>query len=185
MNRNLFNNWKEITIGAIGLLGLGYGLAMHTKLAGIDKRLNKAVDDLSNGMEIDIPKSIVDKAIDKAAACEAKKVIEEAAANALFEVKRDIHAKVTAAVEEEYNSIKDMVLEKVTEQAAKIDVVRVRKDVEKSAHAAAMSKFNDNLDDILKTFTDNLNNTSKIYSTIANRMTYSPEPSKEVVFKVG
>ena len=184
MSKNFFN-WKEIAVGALGLLGLGYGLAMHTKLAGIDKRLNRAVDDLSNGMEIDIPKSIVDEAIDKAVACEAKKVIEKAAADALSEVKRDIHTKVAAAVEEEYNSIKDTVLEKVTEQAAKIDVVRVRKDVEKSAHAAAMSKFNDNLDDILQTFTDNLNNTSKIYSTIASSMTRTAEPSKEVVFKVG
>ena len=167
----------------VGLLGLGYGIAMHSKLAKVSNRLDVSIDKLVDGMEINIPDELVNRAVEQVASSEAKKAVAKATSEALDTVKRDIHSNVSAAVEAEYTSIKDTVLKNVTDEASKIDVARIRKDVEKAAHATAMKKFNDNLDDILDKFNDNLNNVSKIYSSIAGTATRNSD--KEVVFKLG
>lgn len=169
--------------GILGLLGLGYGIAMHTKLSKVSERLDTSINDLAGNMEIDIPESLVNKAVEKAVAVEAKKAVATAANEAMDELKRDIHRNVSAAVDKEYNHIKDTVLAKVTEEAAKIDVTRVRREIERKAEETALAKFNDNLDDILTRFNDNLNNVSKIYSSMAGMATRNPD--KEVVFKLG
>lgn len=184
MSKTIFTNWKDVAIAAVGILGLGYGLAMHTKLAKVADRLDKSIDDLSKGTEVDIPKEIIDRAVEKAVTAEAKKVVEKATEEALTELKRDIRTNVSAAVDKEYETIKDTVLEKVTDAAAKIDVAKVRSDVEKAAKTAALDKFNDNLEGILQTFNDNLNNTSRIYNSIASSMTRGVDAGKEFVFKV-
>lgn len=183
MSRNSFNNWKNLLIGAVGLIGLGYGIAMHTKMGKICERLDRSIDDLANTTEIDISEDLVDRAVEKAAQIEAKKAVEKAAQDAMTELKKDIRIAVENAVDKEYASIKDTVLKKATEEAAKIDSTRVRRDVEKAAYDTAMSKFNANLDDILGKFNDNLNNVSKIYSSMAGMATRNPD--KELVFKLG
>lgn len=176
-------DWKNIVVGAIGLLGLGYGIAMHTKLAKVSERLDKSIDDLADNTEIDIPEALINKAVEKAVTSEAKKAVEKATTNALAELKRDIQNAVSAAVDKEYENIKDTVLKKATDEAAKIDTARVRRDVEKAAYDTAMEKFNVNLGDILDKFNDNLNNVSKIYSHMASAATRTPD--KEFTFKLG
>lgn len=176
-------DWKNIVVGAIGLIGLGYGIAMHTKMGKISERLDKTIDELADNTEIDIPESLVNKAVEKAVTIKAKEAVEKATTDALAELKRDIRDAVSAAVDKEYEGIKDTVLKKATDEAAKIDTVRVRRDVEKAAYNAAMEKFNDNLGDILDKFNDNLNNVSKIYSSMASAATRTPD--KEFTFKLG
>lgn len=175
-------DWKNIIIGAVGLMGLGYGIAMHTKMAKVSERLDKGINDLADNTEIDIPEELVNKAVEKAVTTEAKKVVEKATTEALAELKCDIRDAVTAAVDKEYEGIKETVLKKATEEAAKIDSARVRRDVEKAAYNVAMEKFNGNLDDILGKFNDNLNNVSKIYSSMATAATRTPD--KEFTFKL-
>lgn len=170
---------------AMGLLGIGYGIAMHTKLYKISDRLDKSIDELAGGMEIDIPKALIDQAVEKAVAAEAKTAVTRATGEVIGEMKRDIRDKVTLAVDKEYDAIKDKVLQEVTEAASKIDVARVRRDVEQAAERAAQEKFDDNLDEILRKFNENLSNTSRIYSSIAGAMVKGTEPGKELVFRVG
>lgn len=184
MNKYTFDNWKTIIIGGLGILGIGYGIAMHTKLAKVSERLDKSIEDLADRTDIDISEELIDAAVERAVAVEAKKAVEKATTEALAELKKDIHATVSVAVDKEYEGIRDTVLKKATEEAAKVDTARVRRDVERAAHAAAMSKFDDNLDDILAKFNDNLSNTSKIYSSIASAITRPTEAGKEVVFRV-
>lgn len=167
----------------LGIAGVGYGVAMHTKLAKVSQRLDKSINDLSDNMDIDIPEALVNQAVEKAVAAEAKKAVAKATSEALDTLKKDIHANVSVAVDQEYANIKDIVLKKATEEAAKIDVIRVRKDVEKAAQNAAMEKFNDNLDGILDNFNTNLQNVQKIYSSMAGMATRAPE--KELTFKLG
>ena len=181
MNNFDFKTLKTIAVGALGLAGIGYGIAMHTKMAKVSERLDKTIDELANNVNIDISEELINQAVEKAAATEAKKAVEKATTEALAELKRDIHSNVSEAVEKEYDNIKDGVLKKATEAAAKIDVARVRRDVER----AAVNKYECNLDDILAKFNDNLSNTSKIYSSIASAITRPTESGKEVVFKVG
>lgn len=176
-----FKNWEHIALGALGILGIGYGLAMHTKLAKVSERLDKSIDELAGKTNIDISEELINQAVEKAATAEAKKAVEKATAEALAELRKDIHKSVTEAVDKEYDNIKDEVLKKTTEAAAKIDVARVRRDVER----AAVTKYECNLDDILDKFNDNLSNTSKIYSSIASAITRPTESGKEVVLKLG
>ena len=185
MGKYSFKNLEYWLLGAGGLLGLGYGLAMHTKLAKVSERLDKGIDELSGRADIDIPFELVKKAVENAASVEAKKAVEKATDDAMTELKNSIHETVSDTVNKEYATIKDSVLKKATDEAAKIDAARVRRDIEKAAYDTAMSKFNDNLDDILDKFNDNLNNTSKIYSSIAGAMTKPADSGKEFVFKLG
>ena len=177
---------KDVILGTVGvvagLVGIGYGFAMRSKLSKVSERLDTSINDLANNMEIDVPDAIVNEAIEKAVTIEAKKAVQAATKEALDELKRDIHNTVSAAVDKEYENIKDNVLRETRDAASKINVERVRKDIEKAAHDAAMSKFNDNLDDILGHFNDNLNNVSKIYSSMASAATRNPD--KEFVFKL-
>lgn len=181
MNNFDFKTLKNVAIAGLGLAGIGYGIAMHTKLAKVSERLDKSIYDLSKNVNIDISEELINLAVEKAAAAEAKKAVEKATGEAMTELKRDIHANVSEAVDKEYESIKDEVLKKATEAAAKIDVARVRRDVER----AAVNKYECSLDDILEKFNENLGNTAKIYSSIAGAITRPTENGKEVVLKLG
>lgn len=186
-NNSTFNT----IIGILGIAGLSYGLAMRTKMAKVSERLDRSIDSLAGDMEIDIPEEMVNKAIERAVATAAKNAATTAVNNALGEIKRDIHSKVSTAVENEYYAIKDKVLAEATVAASKINVDRVRRDVEKAAEKMALEKFDANLDGIVKKFTDNLDNSAKIYSAIQsvlNPATATPTPvntGREFVVRVG
>lgn len=184
------NSTLNTIITVAGLIGIGYGLAMHNKLAKVSERLDRSIDSLADSMEIDIPEEMVNKAIDKAVAIAAKNAATTAANNAIAEVKRDIRNKVSDAVEKEYDTIKDKVLSAATVSASKIDVDRVRRDVEAAATKAAIDKFDVNLDDITKKFMSDLDNTLKISTAVRNALypaaTTNPNPNtREYVIKVG
>lgn len=157
-------------IAVAGLVGIGYAIATHNKLAKISERLDRSIDSLADDMEIDISDELINKAVDKAVAAAAKNAVNIATTNAMAEVKRDIHNKVSAAVEREYGSIKDKVLSEATVSASKINVDRVRREVEAAAKKAALDKFDVNLESVLEKFNGDLDNTVKIYSAIKNVM---------------
>lgn len=186
-NNSTFNT----IIGIFGIAGLAYGIAMHTKLAKVSERLDRSIDSLADDMEIDIPEEMVNKAIEKAVATAAKNAATTAANNALAEIKTDIRNKVSAAVEHEYDTIKDKVLREATSAASKINVDRVRRNVEAAAEKMALEKFDANLDGILEKFNGDLDNTAKIYSAIQsvlNPTAAAPTPintGREFVVRVG
>lgn len=179
------NSIINTVIGIAGLIGIGYAISTHNKMTKVSKRLELTIDQLAEDMTIDIPQTMVEKAVEKAVHTEAKKAVEKATAEALAELRRDIRANVTAAVDKEYETIKDSVLKETAVAASKINVDRVRRDVEAAAEKMALEKFEVNLDGILDKFNDNLSNTSKIYSSIAGAMVRPAESGKEVVFRVG
>ena len=72
-------------------------------------------------------------------------------------------------------------LKEITVSASKIDAYKVRNDVIESAKKAALEKFDDNLDDILEKFNKDLDNTSKIYSSIRDAITKESTSGKQFV----
>ena len=180
---NTNNSTLNTIVGILGIAGIGYGLAMHTKLAKISKRLDESIDSLADNMEIDIPEELINKAVDKAVSTAAKNSVSIATNNAMAEVKRDIHSKVSAAVEHEYDTIKDKVLSEATVAASKINVDRVRREVETAAKKAALEKFDANLDGILEKFNGDLDNTAKIYQAI--RSTLNPATAVQTPVNTG
>lgn len=184
MNRNSYDI-TNILFGIAGLVGIGYAIGTHTKLAKISERLDRGIDELANDTEIDIPEELVDKAIDKAVQIEVKRAVEKAAGDTVAAVKRDIHAQVKSTIDNEYDALKDSVLKEITNEAAKIDAVRVRKSVEEAAKKAALEKFDDNLDDILEKFNNDLDNTSRIYSSIRDTLTKNTDSNKGFTVRLG
>lgn len=169
---------------AAGLIGIGFAWGTHSKMAKISEKLDQSIDELASNTPIDIPNSMIERAVEKAVAIEAKQAVGKATDAAIVAVKRDIHKQVSDAVEEEYSNIKSVVLEELVNEAAKIDVKRVRADIEKAAKQIALEKFDDNLDDILEKHNSELENVRKIYKAIADTMVPNKSNDNEVVLRL-
>lgn len=170
---------------AVGLIGVGYALGTRSKMARISEKLDRSIEDLAGQLPVDIPQGIIDRAVEKAVAVEVKQVVGKITDTVTVELKRDIHKRVSDAVEGEYSNVKESVLEELVAAASKIDVRRVREDVEKAAKEHAIEKFDDNLDGILENFNDQLKHTSKIYTSIADTMTGYKSNNREAVIRIG
>ena len=167
-----------------GLIGVGYAIGTHSKMAKISENLDHSIEELASQTPVDIPDAMIERAVEKAVAYEVKQAVSKARDEVIVDVKHDIHKQVSDAVESEYSNVKKTVLDEITTEAAKIDVKRVRADVERAAKEHALEKFDDNLDDILENFNDQLKNTSKIYTSIADTMT-GYKSNKETVLRIG
>lgn len=178
------NDVFGIIFGVAGLVGIGYAIGTHSKMAKISERLDRSINDLADNMEFDIPEKLVDKAIEEAAKNEARRAVEIATRETVEQVKNDIHTKVQREVDKEYDNIKESVLKEITVSASKIDASKVRKDVEEAAKKTALDKFDDNLDDILEKFNKDLENTSKIYGSIREALTKDSSSSKGFVVRL-
>ena len=181
---NKHDNFVGMLGLACGLVGLGYALGTRSKMAKISEKLDCSIEDLAGSMPIDIPNSMIERAVEKAVAAEAKQAVGKATDAAIVAVKRDIHKQVTDAVEREYSNIKGTVLEELITEASKIDAKRVRADVEKAAKEIALEKFDDNLDDILQKHNDELENVTKIYKAISDAVAPHKSNDNEVVLRL-
>ena len=191
---NKFDNLVGLLGITVGLVGVGYALGTHTKMARISEKLDCAIEDLADKTPVDIPNNMIERAVEKAVALEVKQAVSKATDQVMVDIKRDIHKQISDAVESEYSSVKDAVLEELVTEASKIDAKRVRADVEKAAKAHALEKFDDELDDIAEEFKekfdeylddckDNLAVVNKVYKSFADAM--NPSGNKEMVLRLG
>lgn len=181
---NKFDNVMGFVGLGVGLVGVGYALATRSKMNKISEKIDLAIEELADKTPVNISESLVERATEKAVAYEVKQAVTKATDATIAELKRDIHKHVSDAVESEYSNIKDTVLKEVSNEVAKIDVTRVRTDIEKSAKAAVLDKLDTSMDDILENFNEQLKNTSKIYTSIAN--TIAPvQTVKPTVLTIG
>ena len=170
---------------AVGLVGVGYALGTHSKMAKISNNLERSIDDLASQVPVDIPNDMLERAVERAVFYEAKQAVCRVSDKVKHDVAYDMHKQIKDVIEDEYSNIKDTVLKNVTDEAANIDFKRVRYDVEKAAKEKALEKFDDNLDDILENFNDQLKSTSKIYTSIADSMTKYKSNDGGTVLRIG
>lgn len=180
---NKFDNFVGMLGVTVGLVGLGYALGMHSKMAKISDNLDRSIEELASNMPVDIPNNMVERAVEKAVAYEVKQSVHKVTDKAVAEVKRDIHKQVSDVIESEYSNIKETVLAELVEEAANIDAKRVRHDVEKAAKEHALKKFDDNLDDILEDYKKDLAQVAKIHKSYADMM--APAAPKETILRIG
>ena len=179
-----YDNFVGLLGVTFGVLGIGYAIGTHSKMAEISNKLDRSIEDLASNAPIDIPDAMIERAVEKAVAYEVKQAVNKATDTVVVAVKRDIHKQVSDAVESEYSDIKGRVLEELTSEAAKIDAKRVRADVERAARERALEKFDDNLDDILEKHNEELENVTKIYKAIADAVAPTKPDEKEVVLRI-
>lgn len=191
---NKFDGIVGLVGVAAGLIGIGYGVAMHTKVAKVSEKLDRSIDELASDMPIDIPQDVVARAVERAVALQVKESVGKATDAVIMDVKNDIHKQVSNAVDAEYSNIKEVVLKEIADEAAKIDAKRVREDVEKYAKKQALEKFDAKLEDISDKFEekfesyldackDNLSVATKVYKSFADAMT--PSNGGGAVLRIG
>lgn len=94
--------------------------------------------------------------------------------SAINAVKRDIinkvDAKVEKAVEEYYETLKEKVAASVSKEVRDMDMDELKKDVVEKAKESIIEEFDSNLDDITNEYKNNLNNMSKIYNSLSDRL---------------
>lgn len=180
---NKFDGIVGVVGIAFGLLGIGYAVGTHSKMAKIGENLDRSIDELASKTPVDIPDDMIKRAVEKAVASEVKQAVAKVAGDVTTEIKRDIHKQVGEAVEGEYTKIKDAVLDELVTEASKIDAKRVRADIERAAKARALEKFDDNLDDITEEYKGYLESVSKIGKTFADAVTH--QDRKETILRIG
>lgn len=166
-----------------GIGCLGYAMYTTAKMSMVAKKLDKTIDDLSKDITVDLPDRIVEKAVDKAVDREARRAVTEATSKAVKSITNDIHKEVKNAVDTAYTDLKDDVSKEMKRQVEKIDISDLRKEVVKAAKERVAEKFDDDLDEILNKYNADLSNVSKIYKSIADKMTGNND--NEMIFKIG
>lgn len=181
---NKYDNFVCLLGAAVGLVGIGYAIGANSKIAHISDKLDCSIEELASKTPVDIPETMIERAVEKAVAAEAKQAVSKATDTVIVAVKRDIHKQVSDAVESEYSNIKETVLEELVTEAAKIDAKRVRADVEKAARERALEKFDDNLDAILEKHNSELENVTKIYKNIADTIAPAKSNDNEMILRI-
>lgn len=175
------------TLGCLGVLfgtvAIGYSMYVNKKMERLADKIDKAVDDLSEDITVDISDNLIEKATDRAVEREVGRSVKIAVASVSKDIRNDIHKEVKSSVQAAYSDIKSNVSKEVERQVGNIDISDVRKEVVEKGKQAALDKLNTSLDDILDKFNQDLHNVSRIYESIANRMT-KEKNEKEMVFKI-
>ena len=166
---------------AIGLIGIGFAAGSRKKLNDVCSKINKSVDEVSNDIKVDISQDIVERAVDKAVVREVEWSVKRAVNDSIRSIKTDIHNQVSSAVNAQYSDIKKAVSDEVALKVSNINMKDLSDAVMAKAEARIIEKFDSNLDDLLAKFNHNLENVSKIYSSMANTM---QKNNKEVTFSL-
>lgn len=168
----------------VGLVGVGYGLYITNKMNKLAGKIDKTVDELSGDIKVEINDGLVEKALDKAVEREVGITVQRAAASITHEIKDNIRKEVKSSVQSAYANIKSDVTKEVERQVGNINISDIRNEIVEKGKQAAVEKLNSSLDDICDKFNNDLHNVSKIYESIANRMTGNTRNEKEMVFKI-
>lgn len=164
----------DILLGAAALvfggIGIGYGIHQKKRVDDVFRKLDKAVDEAVEDLEIEVPERLVNLSVERAVKEEVTKAVKEQATVAAKEVERDMKHEIKKAIDKQYSNIEDKVVKEVNRKVGNIDISSIKRAVIEEAKGDANRKFNDNLDDILEKFNDQLDAVSKIYSSMADTM---------------
>ena len=166
-------NKKElIGLGIIGgfIATISYAVSMANKLDHVARKLDLTVEDLVDHAEIDIPDDVVDIAIDRAVERKVREYVAESCKKAIKEVDSEINSEIKKTVRDEFDRQKGSVKDELKKQISHLDIREIKDEVIREAKETAAEKFKKDLDDILDKHNDELESISRIYSSIADRL---------------
>ena len=99
-----------------GLGGLAYAVYQSNKMSKVAQKIDMTLEDVERKTNVDVEKSIVDAAIEKAVNRKVDKAANEAVASVKADFHQTISSKVDKAVDEQYTRISEEVGEKVTRE---------------------------------------------------------------------
>lgn len=118
-NRINLDNFGILGILA-GLGGLAYAAYQSNKMSKVAQKIDMTIDDVERKANVDVEKSIIDAAIEKA----VNRKVDKAATEAVNAIKADMHSTISSKVRKEVDSqftkISEEVTEKISEQVEAI-----------------------------------------------------------------
>lgn len=155
----------------LGFIGtIGYAIAVTKKLRDVSVKLDRAVDNLVDTKEIDIPKDMINRSIERAVDREVRMQVGDSCKTAVKNIEKDIKKQIENAVEEEFEKQKGDVSKELKRQISDLDISEIKKEVVREAKDTAANKFKHDLDDILEKHNDELESVTRIYSSIADKI---------------
>ena len=168
----MWNNdiWAVGYVLMFGVAALGFSIYKEVKMSKVLNKLNMTIDDISNVDVPEIKSEMINSVVQQAVEREVRSGVQKASETAIKNVRNDISAEVQSSVRSAYNDVREDVRKQLEKQVGEVSIERIRREVIDKAKEAAAEKFNSDLDDILTKYNDELNNVSKIYSSIAGSL---------------
>ena len=164
----MINNIYKIAITASVGLGVGFGLKLYSDdLKKKEAYRREQVRLLANGVEIKVDKDIVDEAISTTVERVVTHEVKAACNTAVYKVRSDISKDVKSTIDSVYSDIENDVKKEIERQIKNLDIAEAKKEVIKKAKERAAEKFEEDLDELLDKYNRDLDNITKIYSSIA------------------
>ncbi len=149
---------------------IAYAISVTVKLHKVSDKLDRAVDNLVDTKEIDIPKDMINRSIERAVDREVKAEVASVCEKAVKDIEKDIRSEVKSNVEAEFNKQKDSIARELKRQVNNLDISEIRREVVREAKDTAANKFKHDLDEILDKHNDELESVTRIYSSIADKI---------------
>lgn len=131
----------------IGGIGLGYAISARNSLESAAKAINCSVTDISNG-RVDIPKSLIESAVQKAADRELElstfTIVDEAART----LSREMTTKARTIINESYGDIRKTVDNAIDAAIREFDIDDYKDDIVEACRKEATKKLTDDLKSI-------------------------------------
>ena len=156
-------------------LGVSFG-ALATacygafKMVKAARTLNAKIDDLSSGIDIDIPDAVVSAAVEKAIDRMAGKAAADARDDVRREFSSEIRSEVKSAVSKEKEALRSEIKDEIKKHIGYIDISDVKDEVIKDAKLEVSDRLSRELDGIKEEYNKHLNDVKDIYSSIAKSM---------------
>lgn len=181
--------WFDLLVGSIGLaagcFGIGYAVRTKGQMNDICEKVNRSIDDISRNVKVDISELVIDEAVEKAVDREVSRAVNRAVSSVTASLNSEIKNEVKTNIAEMYPNIKSMATAKVVEEVSKINVAELKAEVRELAKDKATSKLDGQFDDILDKFNGDLDNISKIYSSIASHFNGNNGSGKDFKISLG
>lgn len=172
MNINM-NNVIGIAGLALGTAGIGFMLGSKKNLDDAAKTMDVSVKELLESGKLDIPDSMIEKAVTSAVADYAKPRFDEAVKEEVSSFRRNAMGEIKAAAGEEIAKQKDRLKDDVVEALnAKINLISVDdiyKGVVTAASKQVASRLDSDIERMVKSHEKSIEEAGKIYSSVAKR----------------
>lgn len=165
-------NTKNLLIASIAMSGVSLALSAYGayKMYKAAKTLDAKIDDLAEGIDIDIPDVITQKAMEKAARDAANRAASDAARSITREFSSDVRQSVSEAVKKEKAALQSEIKDEIKRKVGEIDISDAKAEVVAEAKQEVSERLSRELEGIKAEYNQHLKDVSDIYSSIAKSM---------------
>ena len=157
-----------IILGFVGTIS--YAIDCSRKLKAVSDKMDIAVRDLVKADNIDIPKELIEKSVEKAVKDEAQFQVARAMTNVANKVVEEYRDDIETAVENEFEKQKGSLAKALKTKIDDIDISKLKREVVREAKEDCANKLKRDLEDISDKYTEQIDSMTSIYQTIASKI---------------